>query len=255
MINTLKVICASLIICGLTMFFGYADSSKVISFKDKQKGTSNELIIEEKKLEEESEFLKTELKYPFLKTNEQSKNKGIDNKVINQINKDIEDVVFKFRNDIKSASKEYAKGYKEGDMKYKYEVFSEYKVAYNKDNTLSIPFTMYEFTGGAHGMTNIKSFNYDLLTGEEILLKDMFKDGVDYKSVLNSYIKDDIDNTEDKNIYFTGDMGFKGIGDNQNFYISEDGIVVYFSLYEIAPYSSGIPMFTISWDQLNKYLR
>ena len=47
--------------------------------------------------------------------------------------------------------------------------------AYNKNNILSIPLTMYEFTGGAHGLTNIKSFNYDLATGKELKLEDLFK--------------------------------------------------------------------------------
>lgn len=254
MINTVKVICTSLIICGLTTFSGYADFDQVTSFNDKKKGVSNELTIEEKKIDENSEFLRLELKYPFLNIKEQG-NKGVDNKVIEKINKDIEDVVFKFRDYIKSGSEEYSKDYKEGYMKYQYEGFSDYKVTYNKDNILSIPLTMYEFTGGAHGLTNIKSFNYDLSNGKEILLKDMFKEGVDYKSVLNKYIKEQIDKTEDKNIYFTGDMGFNGISDNQSFYIDDNGIVVYFSLYDIAPYSSGIPMFTISWEQLEKYLR
>ncbi|MGL5507305.1 MAG: DUF3298 domain-containing protein [Paraclostridium sp.] len=29
---------------------------------------------------------------------------------------------------------------------------------------------------------------------------------------------------------------------------------MYFSLYDIAPYSTGIPMFTINWDDIIDYL-
>ena len=36
--------------------------------------------------------------------------------------------------------------------------------------------------------------------------------------------------------------------------IDEDGIVIYFGLYEIAPYYIGIPKFKLKFDEFNKYL-
>ena len=39
---------------------------------------------------------------------------------------------------------------------------------------------------------------------------------------------------------------FKSIEDKQKFYIQDDNIVVYFDLYDIAPYAAGIPEFKIA---------
>ncbi|MEG0857864.1 MAG: RsiV family protein [Terrisporobacter sp.] len=80
----------------------------------------------------------------------------------------------------------------------------------------------------------------------------MFKEGVDYKKIINSYIYDDID--ANKDLYFTDKNGFKGIDENQTFYLNKNGIVIYFSLYEIAPYYVGIPKFIIPYEDLEPYL-
>ena len=70
--------------------------------------------------------------------------------------------------------------------------------------------------------------------------------------IVNNFIKEDINNKPEN--YFKGDEGFKGISENQPFYIDEDGIVIYFGLYEIAPYYIGIPKFKLKFDEFNKYL-
>ncbi|WP_122638857.1 RsiV family protein [Romboutsia sp. Marseille-P6047] len=80
----------------------------------------------------------------------------------------------------------------------------------------------------------------------------MFKKDVDYKKVINDYINSEIN--KNKELYFTGKEGFNGISDNQDFYIEDDGIVIYFQVYDIAPYYVGIPKFKIDNNQFKKYL-
>ena len=64
------------------------------------------------------------------------------------------------------------------------------------------------------------------------------------KDVLNKEINRQISKDPDR--YFPGKDGFNGISDNQNFlYLKMGNIVVYFGLYEIAPYASGISEFVI----------
>ena len=50
-----------------------------------------------------------------------------------------------------------------------------------------------------------------------------------------------------KNIeYLNDESGFKSTANQQSYYyIKENKLVIYFSLYEIAPYASGIPEFEI----------
>ena len=63
------------------------------------------------------------------------------------------------------------------------------------------------------------------------------------EDVLNKEINRQISKDPDR--YFPGKDGFNGISDNQTFYIKNGNIVVYFGLYEIAPYASGISEFVI----------
>lgn len=227
--------------------------------QDYYKNLNDIFIIEEKIESENSEFFKSDIKYPYLKLKSEYNNKkdeNLDN--LKTINNEILNTINNFKGNIKKASQEYKDMYnkdssKDKNIKYQYEAVSKYELGYNKNNILSIPITMYEFTGGAHGLTNIKSFNYDLKKGKQFELKELFKSDSNYKEIINNYISKEIE--KNPSIYFGGSNdGFKGISDNQNYYISEEGIVIYFDLYEIAPYSTGIPMFTITWDEIINYL-
>ena len=228
----------------------------VLYTEENKKDSVNKIFdIETKSIIEDSEFFKARIKYPFLKIKDKNTNKKDSKvKIVESINEEIYEYILEFKNRIKEESKQYEKDYKkiyskqkEQYVKYQYEAYSEYEVTYNKNNILSIPITTYEFTGGAHGMTYLKSYNYNLLTGKQIKIKDIFKSGTDYEKIINDYISKEIE--KNKDLYFTGENGFKGISSNQDFYIEKDGLVVYFQRYDIAPYYVGIPKFKIPWNQ------
>lgn len=213
------------------------------------------------KIEEETEFFKSNISYPILKIKKEYLNDAnYDSNIIEDINKKISSNVLDFNSRIKAESEQYKKQYEDvysklgkDYMKYQYEAYSNYEIAYNKNNYLSIPIKTYEFTGGAHGMTYLKSYNYDLSSGKEILFKDLFKEGVDYKKITDDFITSQIN--KNPNIYFEGQEGFKGVSDSQEFYVDEDGIVIYFQLYDIAPYYVGIPEFKMTWQEFGNYFK
>ena len=124
-----------------------------------------------------------------------------------------------------------------------YQLYARYKVTNNSD-IISFYIDYYQFSGGAHGITNRISYNIEKLSGKELQIKDIFKENFNYKDVINNEISRQISKDPDR--YFTGKDGFNGINDNQNFYIKNGTLVVYFGLYEIAPYASGISEFIIS---------
>lgn len=270
--KTKPIACLSLITILLSTSFSYANFNKktidhkadcieLPLFKSKHSSINNIFTIEMKKIDENKEFFKSDIHYPNLKI----KNKYLDDEnsnieFIEDINKQMFNYINDFKNRIEEESKEYEKQYKtifskakDQYVKYQYEAYSDYQVTYNKNNLISIPIKLYEFTGGAHGMSYLKSFNYDLENKKELKLKDLFKENVNYKEIVNKFINDEI--SKNKDIYFTGDEGFKSISDNQSFYIDNDGIVIYFGLYEIAPYYVGIPKFKLTWDEFGKYLK
>jgi predicted secreted protein len=134
-----------------------------------------------------------------------------------------------------------------------YELVTRYQECYQNDTLLSLYVDYYQYTGGAHGMTDRRSYNIDLQTGKDVALTDLFQSSYDYQKVVNTKIKEQIAAQPD--VYFTGDMGFKGISDNQSYYLQDGFLVVYFSQYQIAPYATGIPEFKIPLTELQGGIR
>ncbi|EKY28647.1 hypothetical protein HMPREF0216_00700 [Clostridium celatum DSM 1785] len=123
-----------------------------------------------------------------------------------------------------------------------YQLYARYKITNNSD-ILSFYIDYYQFTGGAHGVTTRIAYNVDLYTGAELMVEDLFKKEFDFKRVIDKEIGRQI--AKDPDRYFMGKDGFNGIKQNQSFYIKNNSLVIYFGLYEIAPYASGISEFII----------
>lgn len=141
-------------------------------------------------------------------------------------------------NEVKQIADEYFKDKTAPLMPY--QLYARYKLT-NNSGIISFYIDYYQFSGGAHGITNRVAYNIEETSGIEMQLKDIFKGN--YKDVINKEISRQISKDPDR--YFTGKDGFNGIGDNQNFYIKNNKVVIYFGLYEIAPYASGISEFII----------
>lgn len=119
-----------------------------------------------------------------------------------------------------------------------YDYTSRYKVT-NKENILSFYIDYYQFNGGAHGITNREVYNIDIKSGQYIELKDLFANDFDYKAYINEEIKKEINKNPEN--YFMD--SFKGIKEDQKFYIQNNKLVIHFPYYEIAPYVAGMPEF------------
>ncbi len=132
----------------------------------------------------------------------------------------------------------------------KLSTFFNYRVKYNQKGLLSVVFDSYEYSGGAHGMTVRSSYLFDLETGKEYQLKDLFKDNTDYVAKLSEEIKKQL--ADKKEMLLTP---FEAIGEDQDFYIGSSGLTVYFQLYEYFPYAYGIPEFKIDFSALEDVLK
>ncbi len=207
--------------------------------------------ITTKEIQDKTETLEYDLKIPVVE--------GVkDEKIQSQINEVFEKNAVDFKNEIESYGKEYIKEAKKQGWEIRpYEALSDYKIAYNKDNILSICITNYEYTGGAHGMSHQKNYNINLKSGKEILLKDLFKEKSNYKAHINKEIKKQMKAQTDAEevVYFEDDLGFKSISDNQSYYFEEGHIVIHFGLYEIASYAVGMPEFRIALKDLKESLK
>lgn len=192
-------------------------------------------LVVDKIIKEKNDYLTIDVKIPQINgLNNKEAEKVINNKILDFTNMWISDV--------KQIAQEYYGSPNNVYPIFPYQLIAKYTMK-SQNKILSFYIDYYQFTGGAHGITNRVSYNIDINTGRELLLNDLFVDEYEYEKVINNEIKKQIAKNPD--IYFPGKDGFNGINKNQQYFIDGNNLVVYFGLYEIAPYVTGIPEFKI----------
>lgn len=122
------------------------------------------------------------------------------------------------------------------------EMLGYYEIKNNQRQVLSLQQTSYAYHDrAAHGMTFIKSLTFDMKAQKICMLKDLFKPGSRYMKRLNDLIREQI---KERRIDLISK--FNGIRSDQDFYLADRALVIYFQLYEFTPYVFGFPMFPIS---------
>lgn len=125
-----------------------------------------------------------------------------------------------------------------------YEYTSNYIVTYDQNGVLSLITQMYEYTGGAHGMTYRKAYTFSLSDGKLLSLDDLFGQNKNYEKQLNEQI-------ESKLNAMSGYMGgFEKLDEQPDFYLQQGVLKIFFQLYEYTPYVSGFPEFAFSYNSL-----
>ena len=130
-----------------------------------------------------------------------------------------------------------------------------YEVKKNTPNAISILVKYYKYSGGAHGYYEYVPYNIDLTNGNNIALNEIFKPDEDYKTIINKEIENQIKELGEKEKDLDKVYDFYGIKENQKFYLEDGKIVVYFDLYEIAPYAAGTPEFPIVVENIKNQIK
>lgn len=125
-----------------------------------------------------------------------------------------------------------------------YEYLGNYKVTYNENGVLSLLLETYSYTGGAHGITVREGLTFRLSDGKVLTLDELLRANPNYRSVVDPAIAKKLVETEG---YFGN---FKTIGPNPSYYVKDQGVVIFFQLYDYLPYVSGFPEFYFSFAEL-----
>lgn len=207
--------------------------------------TKNEsrIVVTTDFIQEETNHLQINMKIPVMNN---FKNKSFQRK----LNKTIKKQQLCLKSTIeKDAKRNYEYATKKGYPVLPYELMTNYHVKSNND-IFSMETTIYDYRGGAHGMTTKTYYNVDTNTSKIICLKNIAN-----LDMLNEEIQRQITKRhEEGETFFDESLQFKGIKPDQSFYITEEGqLVIVFGLYEIAPYAAGILEFPIPNEIINCY--
>jgi len=124
-----------------------------------------------------------------------------------------------------------------------------YSIGFHRKNLLVLNKSGYDYPfGAAHGMPLQEYVHVDTKTGTFYELKDLFKEGSDYASVLSAIVQKQIEEKSDEiGVWIDS---YDGIRPDHPFYLTEDALSLYFYPYEIAPYAAGFPTFEIPFGEI-----
>lgn len=130
-------------------------------------------------------------------------------------------------------------------------------ILYHNDAILSLSFSEYAYTGGAHGLSTVRYYNFDLQTGTQLYLANLFVPG--YQDKLRSIgeakfrrLKEVPAAQELGNAGFTFENEQFSL--NDNFAITAAGIEFYYNQYEIAPYALGPTQLLLTYEELKEII-
>ena len=137
---------------------------------------------------------------------------------------------------------------------------TDYAVEYLNGIILSLSFTDYAFTGGAHGGTISSTYDYDLVNKKEISLSDIFKPGSDYLKFLSDYSFEDIkrQNTQ-MGMDSMEDMIKPGVDplipeNFARFILTADSLIIRFDQYQVGPGAAGSYSVSIGYEKIKDLL-
>ncbi len=131
-------------------------------------------------------------------------------------------------------------------------------VLFQNDTILSLSFYEYVFSGGAHPNNATQYYNFDLFSGKQLSLDDIFNAG--YEDELNRVgeyhfrmLRQIPENEKLEEYGFSFET--EGFSLNDNFAINGQELIFYFNSYEIAPYSFGPSEIHIPLYEMSQYLK
>ena len=126
-----------------------------------------------------------------------------------------------------------------------------YKMYGQSDTILSFTVETYFFAGGAHGLTFLEGFTYDLQTGQRYNFADLYPFDESARESINQQIREQI---KQRDIPTFGP--FPGVSDTPQFFINKQGQpVIFFQQYEIGPYVIGIQKFAVTAEDKKLMLK
>ena len=139
---------------------------------------------------------------------------------------------------------------------YEYHYLVEATTQQGTAHTLSYLATVDYYEGGAHGINQLITFNFDIATGKLITLADVFAPGYEsqLKTSLMKALKsktglNSINELKDAGYLYSMDMF-----PSENFILNDETITFVYNPYEIAPYAVGSIELVITYNEVSQIL-
>lgn len=172
-------------------------------------------------------------------------------KSLKSFNNREEDDFLKSYNSYLSDARNWYDGLEDKEDFYECYIKKDIKILRADNKYLCIRVDEEDYMGGAHGSYGSGGYNYDTISGEELELKDIIPDIEKLQELVKDKLSekyadlvtlDSLDNAVPQ--YLTGDA-------NQgcSWFITPDGVDIYFGIYQLGSYASGTQTVSILYDE------
>lgn len=196
-----------------------------------------------------NDFFYYDLKYPVF-YNVKNGYFQVNETILKNLNDSIKSSVYTFKEGILEEEQQINQLNPGGSTKTNYKVYSNYDLTFNKNHVISLVLNLGAIENTNPQYDDLYNFNIDLLTGNQLLLKDIFNPGVDYLKLVSDFVNFKI--SQNPSVYFN-DISVD-IPEDQAFYLTDQGIVIYFAYDQISPAAGGIPKFLMEFSDFESYI-
>lgn len=113
------------------------------------------------------------------------------------------------------------------------------------------------YEGGAHGINQTTTINFDTKTGKPLSLDDVFVPGYakELNKILLQALKDKVGVSSTRELHDKGYLLSMDIFAPRNFILGDETITFIYNIYEIAPYAMGTTELAIGYNDLKALLK
>ena len=139
------------------------------------------------------------------------------------------------------------------ESKLIWEAVFDGEVTYQSPEVICIAINSFLNTGGAHGNMNISFLNFNPQDGTLLGVDDIIADKSGLTELAKTYFKEEaqLESEEGYGDYFFGEEFHLPA----NIGFSDDGLILFYNVYEIASYAVGVTEFTIPFEDVEAYLK
>ena len=211
------------------------------------------VVIAKELLQYEKDYIKYYINFPKIYYKQENDKDYIKNEMIESINQIIFEDIMTFMDVVEDTYNVSSEEYTHINS------ITEFQVGYLSKDIMSLAIEFSQLAG-FYDISYLKGYNFDFKLKKDIMLKDLFKENVDYIKILKKYILiqakiliSELQKYEEDNLYQMGEENIC-LDEENIFYFTQEYLILPFSSCEIDKEILNLIEFKIPFNKIYNYL-
>lgn len=211
------------------------------------------VVIAKELLQYEKDYIKYYINFPKIYYKQENDKDYIKNEMIESVNQIIFEDIMTFMDVVEDTYNVSSEEYTHINS------ITEFQVGYLSKDIISLAIEFSQLAG-FYDISYLKGYNFDFKLKKDIILKDLFKENVDYIKILKKYILiqakiliSELQKYEEDNLYQMGEENIC-LDEENIFYFTQEHLILPFSSCEIDKEILNLIEFKIPFNKIYNYL-